>query len=78
MSLTEEDKQRLKQYKRSRCNICNSPQGPTNPIAKCFECGKKFCFSHIFGGQINDQMAENEEIRDICEKCKERFNYKHV
>lgn len=47
-------------------------------MAKCWECKKKFCFDHIWGGQLNNKMGENDEIRDICDNCKKVYKYKTI
>lgn len=75
MTLSDEQKALLRKIPKTRCVRCNSVYSRTNPMAKCFECGKRFCFDHIYGGQVNKSMSENERIRDICEKCKAEFNY---
>jgi len=73
--MDDKTKLRLKSISRSRCSICNTPRSYMNPMAKCWECEKKFCFDHIYGLQINDKMALTDEVRDICEECKKKYNY---
>ena len=74
--MTIETKARLAKIPKSRCFICKSPISHTNPLEKCFECKKRFCFGHLWGGQINEKMKENDEVRKICDKCRIRFDYK--
>ena len=57
------------------CEVCPVRSGPR---AKCFECGKRFCFDHIWGGQVCDGMNENDRIRDVCGLCKKELGYFHV
>jgi len=76
--MDEKTKQRLKQMPITKCTICDRPRSHTNPIAKCFECKKKFCFDHIYGGMINNTMDDNEEIRNICFECKDKHNYRDI
>lgn len=64
-----------KNIKKSRCHICDKPQSSTNPIATCYECKEKFCYDHIYGGQINDKMKNTDAIRDICSKCRQKHSY---
>lgn len=47
-------------------------------MAICYECRKKFCYDHIFGGQINDEMGENDSIRDVCAICKKLKGYRDM
>jgi len=70
-----EAKERLKNTIRAKCAVCQSGRQYTNPLAKCFECKKKFCFDHINGGQLNKKMKSNETIRDVCADCVKKFNY---
>jgi len=60
----------------AQCSKCGSTKRYTNPMARCWECKKKFCFKHIWGGQINETMGGNEQVRDICEDCKKSRGYK--
>lgn len=76
--IEDKDLERLRKLKRSRCVVCQSPQSYINPMAKCFECKKKFCFSHIWSGQINKTMNNSEELRDVCKECKLKFNYRDL
>lgn len=69
------DREQLKNLQVSRCFKCNSVRSHTSPITKCWECKKKFCYNHIFGGQINKGMKKNNCIRDICDECKKEKNY---
>ena len=63
---------------KARCNICNTPRSYTNPMARCFECKNKFCFDHIYGGQLNDTMTKSTTVRDICDSCKKKFKYESI
>ena len=65
----------LRNKPRTVCFKCNSKQRYTNPMAQCWECRQKFCFDHIWSGQINDAMTENETVRDICDNCKKSKKY---
>jgi len=56
--------------------ICNKCKQKASPRAICYECKKIFCFQDIWGGQVNDKMKETDEIRDICDSCKEKYNYR--
>lgn len=76
--LSKEVIEKLKSLPRPRCFRCRSVRSYTNPLAICFECKQKFCFDHIFGGQVNAIMERNEEVRDICDNCKEKFGYINV
>ena len=68
----------LRGIPRTICFVCKTTQRHTNPMARCFECKNKFCFSHIFGGQVCKSMKENDEIRDVCAKCQKEFKYKSL
>lgn len=69
------DKQRLASIPRTRCNRCKKVRTYENPVAKCWECRKKFCFKDINSGQINNTMKENDEVRNICDLCKKEHRY---
>lgn len=69
-------KEELRKLPRKQCSICERKAYYQNPIDKCFECGKHFCFDHIYGGQVNDKMVENDVIRNICEKCRVKHEYR--
>ncbi|MEA2036688.1 MAG: hypothetical protein U9O94_04220, partial [Nanoarchaeota archaeon] len=64
------DKDRLRNIKRAICNKCKSISHYTNPMARCWQCKKKYCYNHIFGGQLNSTMKENDTIRDVCKSCR--------
>ena len=71
--------QKLHDRPRTQCSKCGSKKNYTNPMAKCFECGKKFCFDDIWGGlYCKERMGLNDSLRDVCDKCKEKFNYKSL
>jgi hypothetical protein len=76
MKLTEEAIKKLRSYPPSKCFKCDSKVSYTNPMEKCFECGQKFCYDHIHALQVNDKMSISETVRDICETCKEKLNYR--
>jgi len=64
----------LKKNKKT-CFGCKSKQTYRNPMAKCKECENNFCFDCIIAGCINNKMKSNEEVRDICENCFEKYEY---
>jgi hypothetical protein len=68
-------RQRLASIPRTRCAKCKSFRSYQNPVARCFECGKKFCFQDIYPVQVNDTMKDTDEARNICDACKEEFGY---
>ncbi len=70
-----EPKQAFKHY-RPRCFKCNKARRYENPLAKCWECKNKFCYNHINCLQVNDTMKQTEEVRHICDKCKEEHRYR--
>lgn len=74
------DTQRLKMLPRVKrtCAECGSVKSYKNPVARCFECGRIFCFDHIWGGQAKAGMKQGEPGRDICEYCKGKYNYKTI
>ena len=70
---------KFKKYpKQARCYKCDTGASYTNPMIPCFECRKKFCFNHIYSGQINKTMKSNDRVRDICKACKSKYNYKNL
>ena len=77
-SMSLEAKARLKAMPKASCTVCGQKGGYTTPTAKCFECKHRFCYDHINGGQTRSKMAENEEVRDICDKCQTTLNYSLV
>jgi len=76
--MDKETKERLKKIPRTKCAKCGSKQHYTNPMAKCFECKKKYCFDHIWGIQVNNKMKENDELRNICDECKKKHGYRRA
>lgn len=62
-------KDKLKALPRTKCAKCGSAKFYTNPMAKCFSCGRKFCFDHITGGVEIKGQNPNEELKDICDFC---------
>ncbi len=69
---------RLRSIPRTRCTVCNSGRAYTNPMAKCHECKKKFCYDHVFGGQVNEQMKLEDVVRDVCKDCKDQHCYRGI
>jgi hypothetical protein len=67
-------KEKLKNIPRSKCSKCKEKRTYHNPLAKCYECGKKFCFDHIWALQYK-KGQENQEVKDICEACKIKGGY---
>lgn len=62
---------RLNGLPRAQCHKCKRFRHEQNPLAKCFNCGKKFCFDHIHGGHYSKGIKPNEELKDVCDKCLE-------
>jgi hypothetical protein len=75
---TKEQRDKIKKSEVRNCTNCGGKKSYTNPFATCFECKKRFCFDCIYGGQVNDKMGENEEIRKICDKCRIQHDYKNL
>lgn len=46
-----------------------------NYLGRCFECKEQFCYDHIWALQVKKGMLKNDKVRDICEKCKEKYKY---
>jgi len=63
---------------RAKCYKCSKKKNRANPMATCYECKRKFCFEHIWSGQINDEMSKNEKTRDICDECRELKKYRNL
>ena len=63
-------------HRRTRCFKCHSYKRPENPMAMCWECRNKFCYKHINCLQVNSKMKETDEVRHICDRCKEEHEYK--
>gem|GEM_PF-1614196 len=63
---------------RGRCATCDSRRSYTNPLARCWECKRKFCYDHIWGLQVNGTMSQNEEVRNICDDCKKLKGYRNL
>lgn len=76
--MSEEALSRLRNYKSPGCATCGGTRSYMNPFAKCYECKKRFCYDHIFGGQLLKTMKENEPIRDVCDECKKKFGYYNI
>ena len=74
--MDKETIERLKKYPRyKKCKKCGSKRSYTNPFDKCYECGGRFCFDHIYGRAIKKGMKINESVRSVCEDCFERLGY---
>ena len=67
---------KLKQLnkRRARCTKCNKVKTYLNPTAKCFKCGKPFCFDHIWYELIKEGKEKVSKLRHICDACKEEIN----
>lgn len=63
------------ELKTTRCSMCNCKQKYTNPITRCYECKKRFCFDHINALMYNNTVGANEEVRTICDSCAKLHNY---
>jgi hypothetical protein len=66
----------LKKTPTRRCFKCERPKSYMNPLDKCQECLQLFCFDHIYGNQVKKGMSDGEEVRKICEKCREEHGYR--
>jgi len=62
-------KERLRAIPPTRCQICKTFRSYENPVAKCYWCGKKYCFDHITCGYMRKNQPLNEELHDICDIC---------
>lgn len=60
------------------CSICKSKKTYKNPLTKCFECKKDFCYDHINSIQMNNKMKKEDELRDVCDECQKKHRYKTV
>lgn len=76
IKMTAGAKLKLASIPRTRCAKCNKARTYLNPMAKCWECKKKFCYNDINCLQVNDTMNENDEVRHTCDECKEEHGYK--
>ena len=65
----------LKKQPPTKCTACGTRKSYTNPVEKCVECGKRFCFDHIKRGH-NNTMSKNDEIVYVCLECFDSKNYK--
>jgi len=74
--MKQETIDRLKEIPVTRCAKCDSRRSYTNPMARCYECKKKFCYDHISGLQVNKSMKQNDEVRYVCGDCKISHEYK--
>ena len=73
--MNESTKNKLRLVPRSVCSECRSRRSYTNPLGKCWECKKKYCFDHLYSLQVNAEMSENEEVRSVCESCRKAHGY---
>ena len=62
-------------HRRTRCFKCHTYKRYENPMAICWECRNKFCYNDINCLQVNLKMKENDEVRHICDQCKEEHGY---
>lgn len=69
---------RMANKAKARCAKCNKIRKYTNPMMKCWECKQTFCYDHIWTGLLKEGMKKTEEFRHICERCKDKFNYKET
>ena len=67
---------KIKQTGTNRCFTYKTRIQCKNPLANCYECNKRFCYDHIYCNQYNDKMKLEDEVRDVCLECIEKFNYK--
>ena len=78
ITLPKEVQEKLRKLPKTTCPKCGSRKSYLNPFKKCHSCKKKFCFDHIWGGQINKSMKITDLVRSICDECKEKFHYEHL
>ncbi len=76
--MTVSERQRLASIPRSRCAKCKSRQSYLNPLAKCWECGEKFCFDHFWRGLFKQGIKQTDELRNVCDGCREKFGYEEL
>ena len=62
-AMSSADVKRLRSVPRSVCSKCGSKRSYMNPMAKCWTCGKKFCFDHI------TVVTGKKSTEDYCDKC---------
>ena len=74
--MTSAVRQKLASMPRSSCAKCHSIKSYTNPMAKCWECKRKFCFDHISCLQVKDGMKQSDEVRNVCKECIEKHGYR--
>ena len=72
------DWSKVKKNRITKCTKCASKIAYMNPFATCFKCKKRFCFDCIYSGMVNNKMKQNDEIRKLCDICKEKYNYIHL
>jgi hypothetical protein len=63
-------------HRRTRCFKCRSYKRYENPMAMCWECRNRFCYKHINCLQVNSKMKETDEVRYVCDGCKEEHGYR--
>lgn len=74
--MDEATKERLKQYKTyDKCEKCGGKRSRNNPLDKCCECKKRFCFDHLYGGALKTKNP-NEPIKTVCESCFDSLGYR--
>lgn len=76
--MDEATKKRVRNYiPHAVCSRCGSKQNYRNPIDRCEECKKKYCFDHIWGGLYSPtRMKKTDALRSICDEDKIRYGYK--
>ena len=74
--MNEETKNKLKIKPTRVCAVCQRKKNSCNPVVRCFECKKNFCYGHIFGGQVKTGMSKSEEVRSVCETCRKAYGYR--
>lgn len=73
--MDQETKDKLKLIPTKTCTVCKTKRSYGNPMTKCYECGKFFCYNHIQASQVKKGMGSGEALRDICGKCVSKHNY---
>jgi hypothetical protein len=75
--MTASAKLKLASIPRVRCAKCNKVKTYRNPVAVCWECKQKFCFDDINCLQFKEGMKKTDNLRDVCDACKEKHGYKY-
>ena len=69
-------KKQLKLIPKVTCSFCGLKVHYQNPMARCAECKKKYCYDFIRGACWKKGMGNKSE--DVCLKCFDKFNYKSI